>query len=116
MKTRQDLYKGIALMLLSALLACTGQLLWKLASRSDSIIMVFCGLVFYGCGALVMILALRYGELSTLHPMMSAGYILSLFLGALILNEQITVLRGAGVAVIILGLVLLSRSEVKNEK
>ena len=116
MSDRKSLYKGIALMLLSAAAACVGQLLWKLAARSDSLMLVILGLALYGGGALLMIIALKYGELSVLHPMMSMGYVLSLVLGALVLNEHITALRIVGVAVIIVGLVFLSSSEEENGK
>ena len=115
MNKNLKLYKGIALMLLSAALACTGQLFWKLAARSDSLLLVITGLALYGFGALLMILALRYGELSVLHPMMSAGYVLSLALGAAVLDEHISVMRMAGVAVIIIGLIFLSSSEVQHK-
>lgn len=116
MEKNKSLYKGIALILLSALFACTGQLLWKLAAGSNSLLLVALGLVLYALGALLMILALRYGELSVLHPMMSAGYVLSLLLGAAVLNEKITVYRVLGVAVIIVGLIFLSSSEGGQEK
>lgn len=109
-RKNRTLYKGIALMLLSAATACVGQLLWKLAARSDSLVLVVLGLALYGGGALLMIIALKFGELSVLHPMMSAGYVLSLVLGALVLDEHITFLRIAGVAVIIVGLIFLSSS------
>ena len=114
MKKKSSLYKGIALMLLSATLACIGQLVWKISTQNSSIVLLVLGLMFYGCGALLMVLGLRYGEMSILHPMMSAGYVLSLVLGALVLNENITILRVVGVAVIIAGLVFLSTSEVKK--
>ena len=116
MKKDKTLYKGIALMLLSAVLACTGQLLWKLAAGYDSLIPVIAGLGLYGLGALLMIIALRYGELSVLHPMMSAGYILSLILGAFVLHENISVLKIIGVFVIIIGLIFLSSSETEEKK
>ena len=116
MKNVKTIYKGIALILFSAALACTGQLLWKLASRDNSIILIIIGLGLYGLGALMMILALRYGELSVLHPMMSVGYVLSLFLGALVLDEEITLTKIIGVAVIIVGLIFLSSSETEAEK
>ena len=116
MKKDKTLYKGIVLILLSAGLACTGQLLWKLSSRNDSILLVIVGLGLYGLGAFLMILGLRYGELSVLHPMMSVGYVLSLFLGAAVLDEKITVTKIAGVAVIIVGLIFLSASETGAEK
>lgn len=103
-------------MLLSSALACTGQLFWKLAARSDSLPLVILGLGLYGFGALLMIFALRYGELSVLHPMMSAGYVLSLVLGAVVLDEHISISHIAGIIIIILGLVFLSSSGVKRKQ
>ena len=103
--------KGTVIMLTSAMLTCTGQLCWKLASTNSSLLFVLFGFCLYGCGALLMIIALRYGELSVLHPMLSAGYVLSLFLGAFVLHEQISLLQVAGVAAIILGLVFISVPE-----
>ena len=100
--------KGIAIMLSSAVLTCTGQLSWKLASANSSLLFVLLGFCLYGGGALLMILALRYGELSVLHPMLSAGYVLSLILGALVLHEHISLLQILGVAAIILGLVFIN--------
>lgn len=116
MKRDKSLYKGIILILLSAVLACTGQLLWKLSAGNNSIILVTAGLALYGLGALLMILALRYGELSVLHPMMSVGYILSLILGALVLKENISILKIIGVVVIIVGLIFLSSSKTEEKK
>lgn len=110
----KNLYKGIMLMLVSATLACTGQLLWKLAVRNNSLFLIFLGGILYVFGALVMILALRYGEFSVLHPMMSTGYVLSSVLGVTVLGENFSVIQMVGVAIIIVGLVFLSSSEVKN--
>lgn len=112
----KDLYKGIAMILLSAATACTGQLLWKLSAINNSIMLILLGLILYGLGAVLMIIALRYGELSILHPMMSVGYVLSLVLGATVLGENVSLLKAAGVAVIIVGLVFLSSSEKKQSE
>lgn len=116
MDSKKTLYKGIALMLLSAVLSCVGQLLWKLAARNDLPILVVFGFGLYGFGAILMILALRYGELSMLHPMMSFGYIMSLILGVAVLGETVSVKKVIGVGVIVMGLVFLSSSgtEVKE--
>lgn len=112
----KDLYKGIAMILLSAAMACTGQLLWKLSAGNNSMLLILLGLILYGLGAVLMIIALRYGELSILHPMMSVGYVLSLILGAAVLGENVSFLKAAGVAVIIVGLVFLSSSEKKQRE
>lgn len=113
MNSKSMLRKGIAMMLSSATAACVGQLIWKLAAQRESTLMVLIGLVFYGVGAMLMVFGLRCGELSILHPMMGAGYVLSLILGAVVLGEEVSLLQVAGVAIIIVGLVLLSTSEDK---
>ena len=59
--------KGILLMLVSSICVCVGQLLWKL-SAAQGIIVMLVGFCFYGVGALVMIIAYKYGKLSVLQP------------------------------------------------
>ena len=87
---------GVALMLSSALLTCLGQLCWKLSANEGSALYLLAGFGLYGCGALLMMAAMRFGELSVLHPMLSAGYALSLLLGALVLGEEISAGKLAG--------------------
>ena len=99
----------------SSILTCTGQLFWKLAASQNSIWLIPLGFAFYGCGAVLMIFALRFGELSILHPMLSAGYVLSVVLGSIVFHESITVTKVVGIAVIILGLICLSAPE-RQEK
>ena len=109
--TNKRLSVGIGLMLASALLTCTGQLCWKLSSNRDSLLFLLAGFCLYGCGALLMMAAMRFGELSVLHPMLSAGYALSVILGALVLGEGITANKLLGIAIITAGLVCLSTSK-----
>ena len=109
MEKRRKLARGIARMLTSALLTCVGQLLWKL-SAGGSLWLLLGGFALYGAGALTMILALRCGELSVLHPMLGAGYVLSLLLGSVFLRETLSATKLAGVLVITAGLVLLAGS------
>ena len=111
MYLRHTLPKGIAMVLLAALLTCLGQLFWKLAMEQDGLLLLLPGFACYGCGALLMILAMRYGELSVLHPMMSAGYVLSVGLGLVVLHEAVTPQKLLGIAVIIAGLIFLSLPE-----
>ena len=99
---------GIALMLTSALLTCTGQLCWKLSSSRESLHLLLAGVLLYGLGALLMMAAMRFGELSVLHPMLGAGYALSVVLGALVLEEEFVPNKLVGIAVITAGLVCLS--------
>lgn len=99
--------KGILLMIVSSICVCVGQLLWKLSANMGIIVML-AGFCFYGVGALVMIVAYRYGKLSVLQPMLSLNYVLSIILAATILKEEISILKCIGVLIIIIGVILIA--------
>ncbi len=98
-------------MLASSLLTCTGQLCWKMSAGPCMVLFLMAGFGLYGCGALLMIIALRYGDLSKLHPLLSAGYILSIVLGTVVLKESVTVWKLLGIMVIISGIILINLPE-----
>ena len=79
-------------------------------SNDAGMLYMLLGFVLYGFGGIAMIKAFGCGPLSVLHPMMSTGYILSLILGVAVLHEHVSLTRIAGVIVIIIGLVILSKS------
>lgn len=97
---------GILLMLLSSICACVGQLFWKLSADHGFWIAVL-GFGVYGMGALIMLIAYRYGSLSVLQPMLSMNYVLGILLGAAVLKEEITILKVMGVLVIMAGVILI---------
>lgn len=99
--------KGILLMLISSICVCIGQLLWKVSTEYGIIIML-AGFCFYGVGALIMIAAYRFGKLSVLQPMLSMNYVLSIILAAVVLKEDITMLKCIGVLVIIAGVITIA--------
>lgn len=70
--------------------------------------MMLIGFCFYGVGALVMIIAYKYGKLSVLQPMLSLNYALSIILAAVVLKEKITLVKCIGVLVIIAGVILIA--------
>ena len=99
--------KGILLMLVSSICVCIGQLLWKL-SATHGLIFMLAGFVFYGAGALIMIIAYKFGKLSILQPMLSLNYVLSILLAALVLHEAITLYKVIGVIIITCGVVMIA--------
>lgn len=99
--------KGIVLMIVSSVCVCVGQLFWKL-SATYGLLPLMVGFGFYGAGALIMLIAYRYGELSVLQPMLSLNYVLSIVLGALVLKESVTVWKCFGVLVLIAGVILIA--------
>ena len=104
------------IMLTSSMTTCLGQLCWKLASVNGEIDLIFLilGFFLYGCGALLMITALRYGELSVLYPILSAGYMLSIVLGAIVLKESVAGNKILAIAAIMLGLIMISMEDKKK--
>lgn len=99
--------KGIMVMLISSICACTGQLFWKL-SVTQGIWIMLLGFVFYGIGAVVMLIAYKFGKLSVLQPMLSMNYVLSIVLGAIVLKEPIAALKCIGILIIITGVILIA--------
>lgn len=104
--------KGILLMIVSSICACVGQLMWKLSAEQGLIVMLL-GFCFYGAGALVMIIAYKYGKLSVLQPMLSLNYVLSIVLGTVVLEEQVTILKCIGVLIIISGVVMIAGGDAE---
>ena len=96
--------KGILLMICSSVLACFGQLLWKLAVDGNLLLLLM-GFILYGIGAIVMIVAYKFGSLSVLQP------ILSVLLGYFVLGEQLTMVNIVGVIAVFIGVVLIARGE-----
>jgi len=99
--------KGILLMLVSSICVCVGQLLWKL-SATQGLIFMLAGFAFYGAGALIMIVAYKFGKLSVLQPMLSLNYVLSILLAVFVLHEAITLYKVIGVIIITCGVIMIA--------
>lgn len=105
---------GVLLMVCSSAFACIGQLLWKLGADGQPVL-IGIGFVLYAIGALLMLVAYRFGELSVLQPILGLSYALSLLLGAFWLHEQISAGRLLGVVTVIAGVVLVARGQSPAE-
>lgn len=79
---------------------------WKLATNLP----IFGGLSCYVVSVVVWILALSRVEVSVAYPMLSIGYVVNALLAWWLFGEMITAQRMAGIAVIIVGVVLVARS------
>ncbi len=103
--------KGIILIIIAAMLTSVGQLFWKLSDGND-IKLVFFGFVCYGFGAVLMIIAFRFGSLSVLHPLMSIGYVFAIILGTTLLHENISIMQYFAIAIIMIGVTLIGGGDV----
>ncbi len=72
------------------------------------------GLVIYGLSALFWLLALMRADLSFAYPFLSLTYIAVLIGGATLLHEQIRAGRLVGFVIIIIGLLVIARSEARS--
>lgn len=103
--------KGIILMVISALFVSVGQLFWKFSDGSNMKFLLI-GFACYGLGALIMVVAFRFGSLSVLHPLMSIGYVFAIILGITQLHENVSVVQYIAVAMIMLGVILIGGGDV----
>lgn len=72
---------------------------------------IILGILFYGLGGLIMIFALRSGEVTILFPIMTSSYIW-VSLGSLIfLDETISIARWGGIILIVLGIMTLNTAD-----
>ena len=111
---KDNLKSGIFLMTLSSLLTVIGQLLWKFGAEANTVndfILIFIGFACYGFGSLLMIYALKFGELSILYPVMSTSYIFAIIIGYFYLNEAINIYKIIGTLIILLGVALIGRGD-----
>ncbi len=74
---------------------------------------LFAGLALYGMGAVLMIVALKHGELSVLYPLISLSYVWVAILAIVFFNEHMNPLKLAGIVVIMLGVGVLGRGAHK---
>lgn len=70
----------------------------------------FLGILTLGLGAFTWLLVLSRMELSLAYPMMSLGYVLVTFFSKYLFKETVPPHRWAGIATIIFGIILISRS------
>lgn len=80
---------------------------WKILSNLP----LFGGLACYGVSTILLVLALRYGELSVLYPIIALTYVWVTILSVGFLGETVNIFKIAGLAFIVLGVAVLGRKE-----
>ena len=67
------------------------------------------GLVIYCCGAGLVILALRHGELNVLYPIISLSNVWVAIFAVTMFHESMTAVRALGILTIVAGVAILGR-------
>jgi undecaprenyl phosphate-alpha-L-ara4N flippase subunit ArnE len=112
------------LVLLSVCLTTLGQLLQKLGAQravADSAsghiqfktlmrLEIYLAVLCLGAGLLIWLSVLYYMEVSKAFPFLSLGFVLVMLVSRFYLNEPISWQRWAGVALIVVGIVLIAQT------
>jgi drug/metabolite transporter (DMT)-like permease len=72
------------------------------------------GLCLYGCSTILLVLALRYGELSMLYPVIALTYVWVAMLSLFFFHESINIFKAAGLVLIVGGVCVLGFSQQKH--
>ncbi len=108
---------AILLIVLATIVAAVGSVLLKIGAgklkKSLTAIIknwqVLLGFCFYGTGSIMFVPALRGGDLSVLFPITSLTYIWTVLLSKKVLNETINSWKWIGIALIMVGVILIAR-------
>ncbi len=72
------------------------------------------GYVLYGINTLMLVLALKDGELSMLYPIIALTYVWVTLLSYLVLHENPNVFKNIGIVTIVVGVAVLGRGGKKS--
>jgi len=115
--SKKAINKAISLMISCTIFTSLAQLFlksgvtkieWSFMGMMTNWVLIL-GVIFYGLGALIMIFALRQGELSLLYPFLSLSYVWVPILSIFVVRESLVLLQWLGIAMIILGSFFMRR-------
>ena len=106
---------AFAIMFLCTLLTSAAQFFYKKGASQLSFsfagiflnLWLYVGMGLYVIGAVLMLIALRGGELSVLYPVIATSFIWVNLISAYLLHETITIIGWGGIACIIAGISLI---------
>ena len=118
--------KAIMFVLLCTIATAFGQILFKIGSSTNfnetinlilsfnltnpilhPLYLLLFGLFLYGIGAALLILALRYGELSVIYPIFATNYVWVTLLSSYYFGEEIHLFKIIGIFAIVSGIALI---------
>lgn len=113
---------AIFLVAFCTLLTAGGQLLFKLGLNRFEMSFfglitnypLILGFIFYGLGAVLLVIALKYGELSVLYPVVALSFVWVAILSSTFLGESIGGVKIMGIVGIIIGVSLIGRGAKKK--
>jgi len=110
--------KALLLVIICTLFTAAGQIFYKLSSDTFELNFIrlltnwnlLIGLFLYFLGALLLIAALKFGELSKIYPFISLTFIWVFVLGVILFKDSISTIKVLGTVAIIAGVSFIGRS------
>ena len=114
---------ALVLVLFVTALTSSAQLLYKMGAdrlSSDLLMLLsnwplLLGMFVYGMGAVLLIIALKHGEVTILYPVIATSYIWVALFSWLLFGESISYLKLVGIISIVVGIVLISFGSKQEE-
>ena len=111
----------IGLMFFCTLVTASAQISWKIGVNSlrpgfFNIIFnpgILAGFVLYGIGAVILIICLKYGELSVVYPIIATSFIWVNIFSYIIFNETMNMMKWVGIIAIMFGVGFIGRGSKK---
>lgn len=103
--------KAIAIVIITTLFTSIGQILLKMGVNNLNLEILalatnyplILGFISYIFGALLLVYAMRYGELSVLYPFIALSFVWVGLMSVIILNEVMTITKWIAIGLIIAG-------------
>jgi len=108
------------LAVLNALLAATGQVLWKIGVNGKNLLSlpniieimlspyILTGLLIYGITTFLWLYLLSKADVSYIYPIQSLVFVIIILAGAFLFGENISINRWIGLTVICIGVFILA--------
>lgn len=103
---------AILVVLLAAFIGSVAQLLFKKVSNKSlkqliSNFNFWLALFFYGISTIMFIIALKFGEITILYPVVASSYFWTSILAAKYFHEKMDILKWIGLSIIWLGIIII---------
>lgn len=104
-------WKALILIVSCTVFTSLGQIFWKIGAEKieldlmsliTNIPLIF-GFVFYGLGLILLVSALKFGDLSFLYPFIALSFVWVGLLSHFFLGEPITLIKWLAIALIMVG-------------
>ena len=113
---------AMLLVVLSTIINASAQYMYKFGTNQASALTslitnpyIWIGVFLYGCSALLLIIALKFGELSVLYPIIALSFVWVNVIAFYIFHENVNMLRWTGGLCILLGIFFITRADVTRD-